>query len=552
MDALPRQLGEESRANIVKRLTLFRALLCGLGVWLSAGCDKAAPQENCGGRGETLSFLQEVGSQSGLDLVQETSGLRGGPIVASDFDGDGLLDIAIGSRQGVIAIYYNRGDLQFEDVTNTVGVPREQPVGALAAADLDNDGDQELLVAADEYFVIYENRDGVFQAREELLPRNGTTETILPVDLDNDSRLDLVLGNRNTGEEGKTQNRLWHNLGGLSFGEASAQLPPEFADWTWSVAAADLDADGDQDLYFASDTLASDFGEGPVNFLERPGDLLLRNEHVAGQVDLPSFVDVTEAMGFDVPRSSMGGLIGDLDGDQRLDVYISNFGANHAMLARSEGAYLESAETLGLQNPLQENPSCPPGTMDSRCLFFSWGAALVDLDRDGFDDLIVANGGNGFDEPPPVQMYLGSAAGFVEVSAVPECIEAQGLIAADFDGDGDADVLLGAREGRVHLLENLTNEGTGLSVELEGVESNRDGRGAVVRATFADGHRVVRSVGSGGVAFSSLPTRVFLGVGAHALQTLMVEWPSGRVESYSAPFPTEVLRLREGDGDSVE
>jgi hypothetical protein len=162
--------------------------------------------------------------------------------------------------------------------------------------------------------------------------------------------------------------------------------------------------------------------------------------------------------------------------------------------------------------------------------------------------LVVANGANDPDDPPPpLQIYRREADGFVAGAAIPGCTEAQGLIAADFDNDGDEDLLLGVREGRVHLLENITErEGQGLSVKLVGTVSNRDGRGAIIIARFADDHQVLRSIGSGGVAFSSPPPRAFFGLAGSELAELTITWPSGIVDRFDGPFDGETLRLREG------
>ncbi len=497
---------------------------------------------NCPSRGDVVRAFRDATAAAGIEFFQSSSDLRGGPVAVDDWDGDGLLDIAAGSRDGEIRIYRQDPALRFSDVTASVGITPMQPVTALASADLDNDGDPDFVVSGDATLRIHENRDGQF-AEAASFSEMGTTEAILFVDLDGDGLLDLVLGNRNTQFEESTTNRVLRNLGGLAFADVSEVLPPS-AGWTWSVSAVDFDDDGDQDLYIANDTLAADYGDGPVDALQRQGDVFLRNDSDAEL----SLVDVTESVGLSTPRSSMGGLVSDLDSDGVLDLYISNFGKDFAMAGGAQ-RFADATEPLGLLDPTQDNSLCGEGREDSRCLALSWGAVHADVTGDGFRDLIVANGDTALGVAPPLHLYTRSNALYSRASLALGCIEAQSLLAADIDGDGDVDLLSGARDGSPRLWEHV-GQSAGRAVSLVGVQSNREGRGARIVANYGDGASAVYAVGSGGSPFLSAPARIFIGVGERELRSLDVYWSAGRAERFAAGEQGPLV-LVEGEGTAA-
>ena len=132
------------------------------------------------------------------------------------------------------------------------------------------------------------------------------------------------------------------------------------------VALFDWDGDGDLDAYLVQ---GGPFDAGAST---RRGDRLLRNDLIeSGSLRM---VDVTDASGLTAYGYGMGVAVGDIDGDGRPDLYLTNFGANQLWLLQASGPYVDHTETSGAGDPR-----------------WSTSAAFVDIDRDGDLDLFVGN-----------------------------------------------------------------------------------------------------------------------------------------------------------------
>jgi hypothetical protein len=516
---------------------------CGQG-----GAEPSGPVCEDPPRGPEMAQFVDVTHASGVDFLYATYDFKGGGLAVVDLDGDGLPDIVAGRRTGGLALYRNLGGLRFQKVTDS-GLDDSLAVTAIAAVDLDNDGHRDLVLASTGVAYVMANRgDGTFREAARF-DNSGTTEHILPVDLDGDGQLDLYFSNYDY-RETQTQNRLYMNRGGLQFAFAGTMGEGQ----SWSATAFDFDGDGDQDLYVANDTLLVDFGR-PVStvpsFSFLPVDLLLRNDG-PGPDGVPRFTDVSADMGLAKPRSSMGGLLGDFDNDGVLDLYIPDDGAKKLFLrdaaAGVAAGYVESAARLGVNGIVRDNARCGPESDDENCLLLSWSAALSDFDLDGYDELLVVNGETELGRTPPVLLFArGPDPVFHEVSPSISCLDARGLVVTDLDGDGDQDVVISQKAGPLVIYKNTGKPapGTWLRVELHGHASNRDGAGAVVTVHMASGRTQVKAVGAGGIIHSAGPAEAFFGLGQDAVEMVEVQWPSGRHTTMTRPPPGSLV-LDEG------
>jgi hypothetical protein len=468
---------------------------------------------------------------SGIDFQYSSPDYRGGGLAVADLDGDGLPDIVAGLRTGGLSVFRNRGSLRFEPIVDS-GLDPTIAVSAIAAVDLDNDGDRDLILAGPGVAYVMANQgDGTFREAARF-DGSGTTEHVLAVDLDGDGLLDLYFSNRDLASGDATRNRLYLNRGGLQFAFAGIVG----TGLSWTATALDVDGDGDQDLYVANDTLLADFGTpGPGSTL--PADLLLRNDG-PGLDGVPRFTDVAAGMGLAAPRSSMGGVVGDFDEDGRFDLFVPNLGAKKLFLRQPSDAYNEVAATLGVDAISRHNNVCGPDTEHEDCLLNSWSGSLTDFDLDGYDELLVVNGVTGSGVLPPALMFVrGSDPTYHEVSPELGCLDARGLAVTDLDDDGDQDVVIAQSNGPLMVFENrgTPQRNSWLRVRLEGMASNREGVGAVVTVHLASGRSQLRVVAPGGVLNSSSPAEAFFGLGDDEVETIEVRWPSGRRTELQGP-----------------
>ncbi len=456
-------------------------------------------------------------ADTGLDGEVDYVDFRGAPVAVEDLNLDGLPDVVIGNRSGGLFWYDNLGGLRFEARTNLGDADGLGNISALSAADLDNDGRAELVVVQENLALIFSVSTGGAELVEQL--ESGATESILPFDVDGDGDLDLLFVNLDHHNPGFSTNRLF--LRGPSGSYQRADTPMFSDGWSWAATAVDFDDDGDLDIYVANDTLTEDFGSTQANGRDNPVDRFYRQESTPEGL---GFVEVASDLGLDSPRSSMGGIPLELPRGT-VGLFVPDVGANK-VFELGTGPWPEVAGELGLDSPRRATDRCNGDTLLSDCLLFSWGMAQEDFNLDGRLEVVVTQGGYYLEDiPPPVLWYQEADDGYEELTPSFGCHEGFALVPADFDGDGDLDLLLGPRRGRPIVLANQQDGGeASLSITLEGRTSNREGRGAVIRLRYAE--RVVRRwVGAGGVSHASRPPRVL--VASRGLQSIEIIWPSG-------------------------
>ncbi len=230
-----------------------------------------------------------------------------------------------GFHSGVL--YRNRGDGTFEDWTERAGVEnRETYQLGVVFSDLDLDSDQDLYVATDTTEnLLFENRgDGTFEDRSLLsgaaLSGNGTAQAGMGVDagdVNGDGLFDLFVTNFSD-----DYNTLYLNEGGLRFVDASdvANLVvPSLPYLGWSTRLADLDADGDLDIFVVNGHVYPQVDEADIGeSFRQPMQVFMNRGDGA-------FEDATEKLGaaLSKPRASRGAALGDLDGDLRQDIVVN-------------------------------------------------------------------------------------------------------------------------------------------------------------------------------------------------------------------------------------
>ncbi len=467
------------------------------------------PDPNDQRRGDRLFHNQRNGTFADATAASGIANLAQGyghGVAVGDYDNDGHPDLFI-TRWRAYALYRNQGDGTFQDVTKASGLggDRDWPTSA-AFADLDGDGDLDLYVChylkwdAEHPQICFdeEKRKNSYCAPQRF--RN------LPDHLfrnDHGRFVDV------TSQAGIND---WHGQG-------------------LGVVATDLDADGLVDIFVANDQSLNFFFRGLGG---------LKFEEVAE-------ISGLACNGNGGLQAGMGVACGDLDGDGRPDLGVTNF-YNESMTFYQNlggGIFTDHTDEVGLAVPTRYR--------------LGFGTAFVDVNNDGHLDVAIANG-HVDDFRPEIQyamaaqLLMGSEGGKLtdasDVAGPPWQVlrVARGLASGDLDNDGRADLLIVAQDVPLAYFHNQTAGGHSLTLRLEGTTTNRDAVGARV-TVLAGKRRQVRWRFGGGSYQSACDSRIHFGLGdAAVVDMLEVVWPSGRSDHFGPLAADAGYSIREGSG----
>jgi enediyne biosynthesis protein E4 len=512
-----------------------------------------------------IRFTHNSG-RAGKKYLPETLGSGGAFFEA---DGDGWADLFLvnsrnwspGGRRTLSALYRNNGKGGFVDITAGSGLDVEMYGLGVAAGDYDNDGRQDLYVTALEGDRLFHNEGAgkfrdVTKASGLVNANFGTSAAWL--DYDKDGRLDLFVANYVqwtakgdlwcsldgstksycTPESYKgTSSRLFRNLGNGRFEDAGKKAGiDDPTSKSLGVTVLDYNADGWPDLFIANDT--------------QPNRLYRNNRNGTFKEEGMSAGVAFSEDG--VARGAMGADSGDYDRSGRPHLLVGNFSNQMLGLYHNEGTGLF----------VDEAPKSTVGR--ASLLSLAFGVFFFDYDLDGLLDILAANGHIEeeigrvqprvqYKQPPLLFRNVGQKR-FENVSTsvgsgFARPIVARGAAYADYDHDGDLDVVLTTNHGPAYLFRNDGGHANNwIAVRTRGVKSNRDGIGAVVRVQSGSGRQwsMVRS-GSSYASQSDL-TQTF-GLGRDAVVTAIdVEWPSGAKDHLSNVPARQIITVEEGRG----
>jgi len=500
------------------------------------------------------------------NFILETTG-NGVAIFDYDRDGHNDVFIANGTRlegsKAFAQLYHNDGNGHFTDVAQHAGLQKKGWAQGVCVGDYDNDGWPDLLVTHYGHNVLYRNRgDGTFEDATEKakLPVTGTRygSGCSFLDYDRDGYLDLFVANyvdlnlADTPHPGSGEYCLWkgmpvmcgprglplaHNIlyhnnrdGTFTDVSESAGILKPGGRYGLGVVSADFDNDGWPDIYVACDMTRS---------------LLFHN--LRNGTFEERGVEAGVALNFDGElQAGMGVAVADYDGDGFLDIAKTNFSGDLTSLYHNDNGkfFTDVSRESGLR---------------TRHLL-GWGVAFVDVDDDGWRDLVIANGhvypevegkqlGDTYLQPTILYANLGNSK-FKDVTqqagpAFDTPRPARGLAVGDLDGDGHPEIVLVNMNSTPSLLKNSGPHGHYLNLDLTGTKSNRSAIGA--RAIVTAGKRkMIDEVMSGGSYYSQNSFTLHFGLGqSRQVESIEIRWPSGTVQKLGPAASDQTLKIVE-------
>ena len=556
------------------RFALGAALLTGCGV------EPGTPDQH------PLLAFSDVTKEVGLGDVRHENGGEdrywfpepmgaGGGFV--DYDGDDWEDILVvgGGRLSptgpadvkALRLFRNNRDGTFTEVTDEVGLAdiRAYSIG-VAVADYDNDGDQDVYLTAFGENMLFRNDPGSGPGPSRVFTEIGKqagvasppfwSSSALFFDADRDGHLDLYVAgyavwsvatdvdcHRPNGRAdycapatypgGKSY--YYHNNGDGSFTERTAEAG--FANTlgkSLAVAEWDFNSDGWSDLVVVND------GEPDLLYLNN-GDGTFTEKGVESGIAYGEHGEARAGMGVDV---------GVVDSTGMPSIFIGNF----------------SSEMIGVYRQTKSrwfgDRSAASGVGRLSLTTLAFGVLLFDADLDTDLDLFVANGhvyldpidGSKYRQPPHLFMNKGDGTFIDRADSIGgvfrDPLVARAVAKADYDRDGDLDLLVTENNGPVHLFRNDSQGGGVLRIRLEGTSRNRDALGAQVTAVVGGLH-MQRRVRTGSGYLSQSEKVLTFGLGSAAqVDTLIVRWPNGDTETLTDLPAGYEIRLIEGEGEA--
>ena len=493
-----------------------------------------------------LEDFQHDRGAAGNKWFPETMSGGGG---FADLDADGDLDIVLvsggplQSSVGSIRTYFNDGSGQFEERTID-GLQDLTGYGmGLAAGDLDNDGDTDLVYSTWGPNAILINEGTHFRSiQSELLSQSASdwSTAILLFDADRDGWLDILFGNYvqwtpNTDiyctTDGSRKGyctpelyegvraRFLRNTGQGSFTDATDEFGFDaISGKTLGLAHMDHNRDGWPDIIVANDT--------------DPDQLLVGSPE--GYTD----IGVTSGMAFDErgrARAGMGVDAAVTDASGSTSIFVGNFSDEMVGVYRqlSDRAFLDRAASSGVG----------PASLFT----LAFGVKTADFNGDGFLDVAVANGHveetiedvrDNVRYRQSLHLFVSDGEGrFVDkapAAGMDSMYVARALAVGDVDGNLTPDILVVENGGGAHLWLN-PSPADWLGVRLNGSSSNRNGIGALV-TLWSNGQSQERVISTGGSYLTTVaPEALFALPGGLAADSVVVSWPSGAVGRVDQP-----------------
>ncbi|WP_100642977.1 CRTAC1 family protein [Alteromonas facilis] len=493
---------------------------------------------------ENVMAFNDVSNAAGLcysvDLsAQDSIPARvAGGIAVNDIDNDGLLDLYVThGRNQKGKLLAQQDTLNFLDITIDAGISVLETDHSSVFVDIDHDGDQDLIsyLEASPYIQIFANQGGqrfndISHLVDLTLSKVAYSTAVSDIDLDND--LDIFITHWDPENEQHRWEFLWRQESPGVYKDVSDTLELEpfnkLADgesgdeFSFTPAFADINDDKYPDLLIAADW-------GTSQYLVNQSGEAFKDETIPVVVS---------------DRAGMGAAVADYDNDGDLDWFVSAIGDTR-----------EEFLTIGLfdgnrlyQNDGNGNFLNMTDYAGVRQGYWAWGSCFADFNNDGFADLLVVNGYNGWTEEQQqsgnfdhfentrallyINQHDGTFSEQGEELGINHTDMGRGLVCYDYDRDGDIDALI-ANSGLSPTLyrnDSFADGNNFINIQLSGLRANSQSVGARIYITAGE-LNLMQELQLGGQYVSQAPVEAHFGIAnANSIEEIRIQWPGLDVE----------------------
>jgi len=472
--------------------------------------------------------------------------------------------------------------LIYSHATFQVTPSLEFMVAGGAVGDFDRDGDQDLFILGgsggiDKLFINDGNGNFTDEALSWGVFANHRGSGAAVGDYDNDGDLDIFvtsLGPQSQNMPG--HNRLYRNNGDNTFTNVAAAAGVMFNNYVngdaYSAAFGDYDLDGDLDLcvagWLGGNRLFNNKGDGTFQDVSPNMDFPLTETHgftprfvdmngdrypeilLAGDFDTSrylinntdgTFTNATPSNGTGLDSNGMGNTYADFNNDGRFDWYVTSLTVLNGMPIGSGNMLYQQTETPHIFQEIAAAAGCNDAD-------WSWGADAVDFNHDGFVDIIDTNG---YRDPKnqndPTLLFVNDGTGNFTDQAVAAGInhtgQGRGLLTADFDNDGDRDLLILCNRQQASFYRNDLPSGPDTNSVTIRFDTSHipglapDGFGTLVNLV-SDNHAQIRYLDGGSNYLSQSELSIHAGLGSDTSALATITYANGDTDTLYLPAGT--------------